>query len=87
MAELVPIVVAVVVVVVVVLLPIVVVHCMLEGKGRQSCKTPRLRKRTPEGHQTVQIVRCLYVAVDSSYFRSLAIHAMEDPDIMNWHKT
>ena len=73
MAELVPIVVAVVVVVV--LLPIVVVQCMLEGKGRQSCKTPRLRKCTPEGHQTVQIVRCLYIAVDSSYLRSLAIHA------------
>ena len=65
MIELVPIVVAVVVVVVVVLLPIVV-HCMLEGKGRQSCKTPQPQKRTPEGHRIVQIARCLYIAVDSS---------------------
>ena len=51
MVELVPIVVAVVVVVVVVLVSIVVVHCMLEGKGCQSCKIPRPRKHTPEGHQ------------------------------------
>ena len=68
MVELVKTVVAlvvVVVVVVVVLFPIVVVHCILEGKGRQSCKTPRPRKRTPECHRTVQVARCLYVAVDS----------------------
>ena len=62
MVELVPIVVAVVVVV---LFPIVV-HCMLEGKGRQSCKTLRPRKRTPECHRTVQVAHCLYVSVDSS---------------------
>ena len=66
MIELVPIVVALVVVVVVVILSIVIVHCMLEGKGRQSCETRRPRKRTPEDHRRVQVARCLYVAIDSS---------------------